>query len=465
MIAVSTLVGGLLAVTGPAALTASSAPATGSQIPIALAGSASTKPAPPPDFLPTPRTVRTQRSAPPSSAITGSPGQNPEAAAIVLTSLGIPEIVLNAYRSAELVMMTEAPKCGVPWHLLAGIGRIESGHANGGRTNSVGTTLTPILGPVLDGRLAGNEVITDTDKGAVDGDPTHDRAVGPMQFIPATWKGYASDGNGDGVADPNNVFDAALSSAKYLCSGGLDLRNLDQETKAVLRYNNSAAYAANVIMWSTAYKSGVVPSGPLPYVGGNGTGSANTGSAGGTSAILAAAAAVAPDAKDTDKEKAAAAASTTPTTPPLLPGLPDMPALSPEIQALIPSGLLPSPTTVPNATARGPVIPLPVMTARGLVWPFLTAEGWRWPDDMCTILDPAALAALPAGIALPCVVPTPDAPGLAQATDRTAETTTPEAPVATTPAAAPAPEAAPTPPAPPAPPAPLFPGLPFMPAY
>ena len=74
----------------------------------------------------------------------------------------------------------------------------------------MGTTVTPILGPVLDGRLAGNEVIRDTDKGAIDGDPTHDRAVGPMQFIPATWAGYASDGNGDGIKDPNNVFDAAL---------------------------------------------------------------------------------------------------------------------------------------------------------------------------------------------------------------------------------------------------------------
>ncbi len=224
-------------------------------------------------------------------------------------------------------MMTEAPGCGIPWHLLAGIGRIESGHANGGKTTSVGTTVTPILGPVLDGRLAGNEVIRDTDKGAIDGDPTHDRAVGPMQFIPATWAGYASDGNGDGIKDPNNVFDAALSAAKYLCSGGLNLRDVAQETKAVLRYNNSAAYAANVIMWSTAYKNGVIPSGQLPYTTGINTGSSAINAAASAdsaaSAVLAAAAATDPAAGD----KESASTTPTPTTTPLFPGLPDMPAL------------------------------------------------------------------------------------------------------------------------------------------
>ncbi|MFE4502917.1 lytic transglycosylase domain-containing protein [Rhodococcus sp. NPDC056743] len=468
LIAASTLLGGLLAATGPAALTAGSAPATGSPIPIALAGNA-VNAAENPDFLPTPRSVRTQRSAPPSTTATTT-ALDPAAATVVLTSLGIPEIVLNAYRSAELVMMTEAPGCGVPWHLLAGIGRIESGHANGGRTTSVGTTVTPIFGPVLDGRLAGNQIITDTDKGLIDGDPTHDRAVGPMQFIPSTWAHYASDGNGDGVTDPNNVFDAALSAAKYLCSGGLDLRNLDQETKAVLRYNNSAAYAANVIMWSTAYKSGVLPSGSLPYTGGINTGSINAGNSDATStaAILAAAAAVDPAAEKKDADQTTTAA----TPAPLLPGLPDMPALSPDLQALIPPGVLPTtpnqstpgqsipgPATAPQPPT-GPIIPLPVLTSRGLVWPILTPTGWTWPDDMCVILpDPVALAQLQPGIFLPCAIPTAGAP----APTMDATTATPSSVPATTSDAAPA-AVAPTPAsAPPPAPAPLLPGLPFMP--
>ncbi|WUD64284.1 hypothetical protein OHA40_21570 [Nocardia sp. NBC_00508] len=88
-----------------------------------------------------------------------------------------------------------------------------------------------------------------------------------MQFLPGTWGVYAADGNGDGVADPHNVFDAALAAGKYLCSGGLDLRDSGQELRAVLRYNNSMAYAGNVLSWSAAYRSGGGPR-PVPLAPG-----------------------------------------------------------------------------------------------------------------------------------------------------------------------------------------------------
>ncbi|MEV4125984.1 lytic murein transglycosylase [Nocardia sp. NPDC049707] len=168
-------------------------------------------------------------------------------------ALGIPEIVLAAYRNAELALESSMPGCGLSWSLLAGIGRIESLHAGGGRTDAVGTAVTPIFGPALDGSLPGNEVIK-----AADGTPV--RAIGPMQFLPKTWSLYAADGNGDGVADPQNVFDASLAAGKYLCSGGLNLRDPQQELRAVLRYNNSLAYAANVLSWSAAYRTGGTPS-------------------------------------------------------------------------------------------------------------------------------------------------------------------------------------------------------------
>ncbi|MFI9509266.1 lytic murein transglycosylase [Nocardia sp. NPDC052566] len=167
-------------------------------------------------------------------------------------ALGIPEVVLAAYRNAELAMESSMPGCGLSWSLLAGIGRIESGHAGGGRTDVAGTTVTPIFGPALDGTLPGNEIIKTADGGYV-------RAIGPMQFLPGTWSLYAADGNGDGVADPNNVFDAALAAGKYLCSGGLDLRDPAQELRSVLRYNNSMSYAANVLSWSAAYRTGGSP--------------------------------------------------------------------------------------------------------------------------------------------------------------------------------------------------------------
>jgi len=52
-----------------------------------------------------------------------------------------------AYRNAEQMMASSNTDCGISWNLLAGIGRIESGHANGGATNARGTAVRPIYGP------------------------------------------------------------------------------------------------------------------------------------------------------------------------------------------------------------------------------------------------------------------------------------------------------------------------------
>ena len=58
----------------------------------------------------------------------------------------------------------------------------------------------PIIGLPLDGSH-GVKRIEDTDDGRLDGDPVFDRAIGPLQFIPTTWEDWASDADGDGVAD------------------------------------------------------------------------------------------------------------------------------------------------------------------------------------------------------------------------------------------------------------------------
>ncbi len=198
-------------------------------------------------------------SAPPPPMIVNSPG-----------ALGIPSVALAAYRSAEQKMAVAAPACGVSWNLLAGIGRIESGHAGGGAVDARGTAVVPIYGPALDGSLPGNEVILQS---SVGNRPTYARAMGPMQFLPGTWARYASDGKGDGTADPQNLFDSALAAARYLCSGGLNLRDPAQVMSAILRYNNSVAYAQNVLGWAAAYATGVVPvdlppmTGPPPPLG------------------------------------------------------------------------------------------------------------------------------------------------------------------------------------------------------
>ncbi|WP_436496955.1 lytic murein transglycosylase [Actinokineospora sp. HUAS TT18] len=194
-----------------------------------------------------------------SDALVRSPAS---AGTIPPGSLGIPGTMLHAYMRATQTSNTVAPGCHMEWSLLASIGRIESNHARGGRVNAQGDTVASILGPVLNG--GGFAAITDTDGGRYDGDNRWDRAVGPMQFIPSTWKSYASDGNGDGDANPNNVFDATAGAAKYLCSGGMDMANAVQRRTAVWRYNHSDSYVRTVLHWADAYARGVHPVSTTP---------------------------------------------------------------------------------------------------------------------------------------------------------------------------------------------------------
>ena len=188
--------------------------------------------------------------------------------------LGIPGAVLDAYQFAQRSFAALRPGCHLPWSVLAGIGRIESNHASDGRVDAFGNTLGPILGPRLDGS-PGMAAIPDTDHGQLDGDTVWDRAVGPMQFIPASWRAYGVDGNGDGVANPNNIYDATVTTGLYLCAGGADLADPAQLQAAVFRYNHSADYVNVVLQWAQAYLTGAVPvpsaPGPVPPgVNGNG---------------------------------------------------------------------------------------------------------------------------------------------------------------------------------------------------
>lgn len=192
-------------------------------------------------------------TSPPPAAVVNSPG-----------NMRIPALALNAYQNAERMMAAAYPGCGISWNLLAGIGRIESLHAFGGATDARGTPITPIYGPALDGTLPGNEVIVQS---VQSGRTTYARAMGPMQFLPGTWARYASDGDNDGKADVQNLYDASLAAARYLCSGGLNLRDPSQVMTAILRYNNSTAYASNVLGWAGAYATGVEPV-DLPAISG-----------------------------------------------------------------------------------------------------------------------------------------------------------------------------------------------------
>ncbi|MGV4982644.1 lytic transglycosylase domain-containing protein [Streptomyces sp. NRAIS4] len=191
----------------------------------------------------------------PSPSATGTPVAQGDAEA------GIPATVLDAYKKAEAELRSAKPGCNLPWQLLAAIGKVESGQARGGEVDASGTTISPILGPALDGN--GFALIKDTDHGAYDGDTEYDQAVGPMQFIPSTWAWAGRDGNGDGKKDPNNVYDAALAAGHYLCRNGLDLSNEDDLHSAILGYNHSQDYLNTVLSWLEYYRKGThsVPDG------------------------------------------------------------------------------------------------------------------------------------------------------------------------------------------------------------
>src|SRR3954451_22850498 len=194
--------------------------------------------------------------------------QQPIAPTVItgLAANGIPNVALNAYRVAAARMGTAMPSCGIDWSLLAGIGRVESNHGRfaGAVLNPDGTSTPEIRGPALNGVQFA--YIRDTDNGVWDGDAAYDRAVGPMQFIPTTWRAYAIDADGTGSPDPFNINDAALAAAHYLCVAGGDLRTPAGQRRAVLAYNHSDSYVAEVLALARAYAAGI-PVADIPILG------------------------------------------------------------------------------------------------------------------------------------------------------------------------------------------------------
>jgi membrane-bound lytic murein transglycosylase B len=201
----------------------------------------------------TPEPVRQQAPPPPARA-SGQPGRTVPVDA-PNGQVGVPDIALRAYRAAEQRTAVSRPGCHLSWSLVAAIGRVESNHARGGDVDGGGTTTSPIIGPQLNGN--GYASISDTDNGVLDGDTDWDRAVGPMQFIPGTWRRNGVDGNADGVASPHNLFDAAGAAGRYLCAGGRDLSDPAQLAAAVFSYNPSQSYVEIVLSWQRAYASGI----------------------------------------------------------------------------------------------------------------------------------------------------------------------------------------------------------------
>ncbi|MDP9021372.1 MAG: peptidoglycan DD-metalloendopeptidase family protein [Actinomycetota bacterium] len=132
----------------------------------------------------------------------------------------IPKPTLYAYLDA-------AARWDLDWALLAAVGKIECDH---GRLRAAGCWPPGTI--------------------------NHAGARGPMQFLGSTWRasagryqvdvagppaaeghGYATDGDGDGIADPWSTYDAVHAAARFL----VDLGGRDDPRRAAKGYNAGPA--------------------------------------------------------------------------------------------------------------------------------------------------------------------------------------------------------------------------------
>src|SRR5919201_1411752 len=164
----------------------------------------------------------------------GGGGSQPSPVALA----DIPTTFLVDYQRAAL-------RFGVDWAVLAAIGKVECDH---GRSQAAGCNPPGTM------NAAG--------------------ATGPMQFLGSTWRrgtppmtipplgppaarggGYATDGDGDGIADVWNPADAIAGAARLLRATGapVDYR------RALYAYNPAAWYVDAVLAKATEYRGAFAP--------------------------------------------------------------------------------------------------------------------------------------------------------------------------------------------------------------
>lgn len=172
------------------------------------------------------------------------------------TAVGVADIPAN-----YLALYQEAASAyGLDWAILAGVGKVECDHGR--------STLEGCNPPGTVNRAG---------------------ARGPMQFLGSTWRagagafdpdvagdpvpagqegsGYATDGDGDGLADPWSAADAIHAAARYLSRNGAP----GDYDAALWAYNHSDTYADHVYRWADPYRlaaqSAAQPTGAAPVAG------------------------------------------------------------------------------------------------------------------------------------------------------------------------------------------------------
>ncbi len=188
----------------------------------------------------------------PFLALAVGPGPVPTSA--ISGGTGVPPRALAAYQAA-------ATSCeGLRWELLAAVGWVESRHGSDGGAviDPESGEVTPwIFGPELDGTGGTIALPRDEVGGWWSLGGYWERAVGPMQVLASTFSAWEVDGDGDGVANPHDLDDAAATAAAYLCGGQA---RIGDERAALFRYNRSDAYVEEVIAYAEQLAS-TVPSG------------------------------------------------------------------------------------------------------------------------------------------------------------------------------------------------------------
>jgi hypothetical protein len=132
-------------------------------------------------------------------------------------------IGVTASAPADIIALYQraAKTCpGLPWGVLAGIGQVETNHGQNKNVSSAG-------------------------------------AMGPMQFMPATWAIYGVDGDGDGIKDILDQTDAVFGAANYLCHNGAG--DPTRLYSAIFDYNHLDSYVQEVLSLAAQYQAGKQP--------------------------------------------------------------------------------------------------------------------------------------------------------------------------------------------------------------